>query len=253
MMILGPTESLVIADDIADPRLRRRRPAQRGRARHRLGGAAGHHVGRARRRGRPRAASAARRLCPRPAPRRPAPRSGQRWLRVVADLARRGRRRRQPLGARAPAGRRRPRCRGRSCSTAWSTPARSSSASTPCSAAGNFVIGCPASLPTGGFAHVSSGITADAFLKRTAVARADATALPADVADDPGDEPPRRLPGHANAARSGATDRVGCHRSRKGRSLGCCILFHTLHRAGTPSIRGHRFRRHRRRDWPVAR
>ncbi len=43
-------------------------------------------------------------------------------------------------------------------------------------AAGNYVIGCPASLPTGGFAHVSSGITADAFLKRTAVARADAAA-----------------------------------------------------------------------------
>jgi len=40
-------------------------------------------------------------------------------------------------------------------------------------AAGNFVIGCPASLPTGGFAHVSSGVTAEAFLKRTAVARAD--------------------------------------------------------------------------------
>ena len=44
---------------------------------------------------------------------------------------------------------------------------------TPFSAA-NFVIGCPASLPTSGFAHVSSGITAEAFLKRTAVARADA-------------------------------------------------------------------------------
>ncbi|MEI2705105.1 MAG: histidinol dehydrogenase [Ilumatobacteraceae bacterium] len=43
--------------------------------------------------------------------------------------------------------------------------------------AGNYVIGCPASLPTGGFAHVSSGITADAFLKRTAMARADAGAL----------------------------------------------------------------------------
>ena len=43
--------------------------------------------------------------------------------------------------------------------------------------AGNFVIGCPASLPTGGFAHVSSGITADTFLKRTAVARASAAAL----------------------------------------------------------------------------
>jgi histidinol dehydrogenase len=44
-------------------------------------------------------------------------------------------------------------------------------------AAGNFVIGCPASLPTGGFAHVSSGITAEAFLKRTAIACADAAAL----------------------------------------------------------------------------
>jgi histidinol dehydrogenase len=46
---------------------------------------------------------------------------------------------------------------------------------TPFSAA-NFIIGCPASLPTSGFAHVSSGITADTFLKRTAVARADAHA-----------------------------------------------------------------------------
>jgi DNA-binding transcriptional MerR regulator len=44
-------------------------------------------------------------------------------------------------------------------------------------AAANFVIGCPASLPTSGFAHVSSGITADTFLKRTAIARADAGAL----------------------------------------------------------------------------
>ena len=43
--------------------------------------------------------------------------------------------------------------------------------------AGNFVIGCPASLPTSGFAHVASGITADTFLKRTAVARADARAI----------------------------------------------------------------------------
>jgi histidinol dehydrogenase len=47
---------------------------------------------------------------------------------------------------------------------------------TPFSAA-NFVIGCPASLPTSGFAHVSSGITANTFLKRTAIARADARAL----------------------------------------------------------------------------
>src|SRR5215469_17023209 len=47
---------------------------------------------------------------------------------------------------------------------------------TPVSAA-NFIIGCPASLPTSGFAVVSSGITADAFRKRTAVARADQRAL----------------------------------------------------------------------------
>ena len=43
--------------------------------------------------------------------------------------------------------------------------------------AGNFLIGCPASLPTSGFAHVSSGITVDTFLKRTAIARANEPAL----------------------------------------------------------------------------
>lgn len=47
---------------------------------------------------------------------------------------------------------------------------------TPFSAA-NYLIGCPASLPTSGFAHVSSGITVEAFLKRTAVASADSSAL----------------------------------------------------------------------------
>ena len=75
---------------------------------------------------------------------------------------------------------------------------------TPFSAA-NFVIGCPASLPTSGFAHVSSGITAMTFLKRTAVARADATALkrmaPSIVAlaDHEG------FPAHAAAIRRRAT------------------------------------------------
>jgi histidinol dehydrogenase len=47
---------------------------------------------------------------------------------------------------------------------------------TPFSAA-NYLIGCPASLPTSGFAHVSSGVTVDAFLKRTAIASADEAAL----------------------------------------------------------------------------
>lgn len=72
---------------------------------------------------------------------------------------------------------------------------------TPFSAA-NFVIGCPASLPTNGFARVTSGVTVDAFLKRTAVARADENALrriaPSVIAlaDVEG------FPAHANAIRS---------------------------------------------------
>ncbi len=71
---------------------------------------------------------------------------------------------------------------------------------TPFSAA-NFLIGCPASLPTNGFARVSGGVTVDAFLKRTAVARADTSALrrlaPSIVAlaDVEG------FPAHANALR----------------------------------------------------
>ena len=71
---------------------------------------------------------------------------------------------------------------------------------TPFSAA-NFVIGCPASLPTSGFAHVSSGITVNAFLKRTAVARANEAALRrmapsiVSLADHEG------FPAHGNAIR----------------------------------------------------
>jgi len=79
---------------------------------------------------------------------------------------------------------------------------------TPFSAA-NFVIGCPASLPTSGFAHVSSGITAEAFLKRTAIARADEHALermaPSIIAlaDHEG------FPAHANAIRHRFPGAVG--------------------------------------------
>ena len=43
--------------------------------------------------------------------------------------------------------------------------------------AGNYVLGCPASLPTSGFAHVSSGITVETFLKRTAIAASDEKAM----------------------------------------------------------------------------
>jgi histidinol dehydrogenase len=52
--------------------------------------------------------------------------------------------------------------------------------STPISAA-NYTIGVPAALPTGGFARVTSGVTADAFLKRASIARLSAAAL-ADMA-----------------------------------------------------------------------
>jgi histidinol dehydrogenase len=67
--------------------------------------------------------------------------------------------------------------------------------------AGNFLIGCPASLPTNGFARVTGGITVDAFLKRTAVAHADHGALAemaphiVALADVEG------FPAHANALR----------------------------------------------------
>jgi len=47
---------------------------------------------------------------------------------------------------------------------------------TPVSA-GNYTIGVPAALPTGGFAKVTSGITAETFLKRTSIAKASAEAL----------------------------------------------------------------------------
>jgi histidinol dehydrogenase len=47
---------------------------------------------------------------------------------------------------------------------------------TPISAA-NYAIGVPAALPTGRFARVTSGITAEAFTKKTSIAKADERAL----------------------------------------------------------------------------
>ena len=67
--------------------------------------------------------------------------------------------------------------------------------------AGNFVLGPPASLPTSGFAAVSSGVTVEAFIKRTAVAMCDEAALRrvgptiTALADHEG------FPAHANAIR----------------------------------------------------
>lgn len=47
---------------------------------------------------------------------------------------------------------------------------------TPVSLA-NYVIGVPAALPTGAFARVTGGVTAETFMKKTSIARADAQAL----------------------------------------------------------------------------
>lgn len=71
---------------------------------------------------------------------------------------------------------------------------------TPFSAA-NFVIGCPASLPTSGFASVSSGITAEAFLKRTAVAEATEAALARMAPSVIALAEHEGFPAHANAIR----------------------------------------------------
>lgn len=71
---------------------------------------------------------------------------------------------------------------------------------TPFSAA-NFVLGVPASLPTNGFAQVSSGITAAAFLKTTAIASSTEDAVRRmrptieSIADHEG------FPAHGNALR----------------------------------------------------
>ncbi len=48
--------------------------------------------------------------------------------------------------------------------------------STPVSAA-NYVIGIPAALPTGGFARVTGGVTAETFLKKASIARTTPEAL----------------------------------------------------------------------------
>lgn len=50
--------------------------------------------------------------------------------------------------------------------------------STPVSAA-NYVLGVPAALPTGGFARVTGGVTAETFLKKASIARATPDALAA--------------------------------------------------------------------------
>lgn len=47
---------------------------------------------------------------------------------------------------------------------------------TPISLA-NYVIGVPAALPTGAFARVTGGVTAETFLKKVSIAKADASAL----------------------------------------------------------------------------
>ena len=71
---------------------------------------------------------------------------------------------------------------------------------TPFSAA-NFVLGCPASLPTSGFAAVSSGITVAAFMKTTAIASASEAALQRMSATITALADHEGFPAHGNALR----------------------------------------------------
>ena len=178
MMLLGPTESVVVADDTADPM--RLAADLLIEAEHGTDTSVVLHHHQCRPRGGDRCRA-------RRAARRPADGAGRRGP---------GRARRATAAACSST-----RSTTRSRSRTGSPPSTSRSRSptiavddvvgglvnageilvgqhTPFSAA-NFVIGCPASLPTSGFAHVSSGITAATFLKRTAVARADERALEA--------------------------------------------------------------------------
>jgi histidinol dehydrogenase len=76
--------------------------------------------------------------------------------------------------------------------------------STPISA-GNYVFGVPASLPTGGFAKVTSGITAETFLKRTSIAKASPEALAEMTPSILAFAEHEGFPAHAAAARARQT------------------------------------------------
>jgi len=71
---------------------------------------------------------------------------------------------------------------------------------TPLSA-GNFVIGCPAALPTGGFAKRSSGINVEAYLKATSIGQLDAHALSQVATATIALAEHEGFPAHANAIR----------------------------------------------------
>ena len=66
----------------------------------------------------------------------------------------------------------------------------------------NFVLGCPASLPTSGYAKVSSGITADAFRKKAAIAKADRAGLVALSGTVLAFTEHEGFPAHGNAVRA---------------------------------------------------
>jgi len=72
--------------------------------------------------------------------------------------------------------------------------------STPISAA-NFLLGCPAALPTGGFAKRASGITVVDFLKSTSVGHFSAEALEAVAKSTIALAEHEGFPAHANAIR----------------------------------------------------
>ncbi|MGI9606026.1 MAG: histidinol dehydrogenase [Acidimicrobiales bacterium] len=68
-------------------------------------------------------------------------------------------------------------------------------------AVGNFTLGGPAALPTGGFANRSGGITVEQFLKSSAVGRLDAGALERVAASTIALADHEGFPAHANSIR----------------------------------------------------
>ncbi len=210
-MLQGPSESLIIADDSADPVLLALRPADRGRARLRLGGDAADVE-----RGAGRGGGRGRRAAPGGAAAGPA-------------RARDGRAQRPRRHPDLPRTRPRP---APSPTTTRSSTSRSpppiprprSRASTYAAeiligqhtpmAAANFTIGVPNTLPSGGYAAVSSGITARTFLATSSTAELSADGLAAVGPAARVIAEYERFPAHAGRTRGAWTVSEPGHRSR---------------------------------------
>ena len=167
-MLAGPSEVLVIADETADPALRRRRPARPGRARpDGARGARSRHPARWPTRGR----GDRQRQLARPAA--PGDRGRARSPPTAPSSSpaepRRGGGAGQPARPRAPGAARWP--IRRRCCRGCGTPARCSSGRHTPEVVGDYVAGPNHVLPTGGTARFASALCTEDFVKRLSVIR----------------------------------------------------------------------------------